>query len=111
MQDHEVDVIAAQTLEGLVYGGVGLIEARPQLGLEEDLLARAAGVAHAAAYGALVDIGVSGVDELVAVVQSVGDGRLRVVGRKQVRAQAYLRHLDVVVESDVVHDVSFLVIV
>ena len=108
MQDHEVDVVAAQALERLVHGGVGLVEARPELGLEEDLLAGAAGVAHAAANGALVDVSVGGVDELVAVVQSVGDGRLRVVGREQEGAQANLGHLDAVVEGNVVHSVSFL---
>ena len=111
VKDHKVDVIAAQTLKRFVHGGVGLIEARPELGLEEDLLARAAGVAHAAAHGTLVDVGVGRIDKLVAVVQGVGDGRLRIIGRKQVRAQAHLGHLDVVVEGDVVHGCSFLVIV
>ena len=107
MKDHKVDVIAAQTLKRFVHGGVGLIEARPQLGLEEDLLARAVGVAHAAAYGALVDIGVGRIDKLVAVVKGIGHGRLRIVGRKQVRAQAHLRHLDAVVKCHVVQSVPF----
>ena len=34
MQNHQVDVIAAQALKGLVNGSVGLVEARPQLGFE-----------------------------------------------------------------------------
>ena len=40
VQDHQVDVVRAQTLERLVDGGGAFEERRPELRLEENLLAR-----------------------------------------------------------------------
>ena len=103
VQDHEVDVVSAQALERLVHGGVAPVEGRPQLRLQEDVLARFGGGPHAPPHAALVDIDVGGVDELVAVVQGEGDGRLGLVGGELVGAKADEGHLDAVVQGDVVH--------
>ena len=109
VQDHQVDVVRAQALERLVDGGGAFEERRPELRLEENLLARFRGCAHAATDGALVHVDVRRVDQRVAVVERVGDRRLRVVRLEQVGAEADLGDGDAVVQGDVVHVNSFVV--
>ena len=110
VQDHQVDVVRAQALERLVDGGGTLEEGRPELRLEENLLARLRGCAHASSDGALVHVDVRRVDQRVAVVERVGDRRLGVIRLEQVGAEADLGDCDAVVQGDVVHVSSFVLI-
>lgn len=110
VQDHQVDVVRAQALERLVDGGGTFEERRPELRLEEDLLARLRGCAHSAPDGALVHVDVRRVDERVAVVECVGDRRLGIVRLEQVGAEADLGDCDAVVQGDVVHVNSFVIV-
>lgn len=110
VQDHQVDVVRAQALERLVDGGGAFEERWPELRLEENLLARLRGCAHAATDGALVHVDVRRVDERVAVVERVGDSRLRVVRLQQVGAEADLGDCDAVIQGDEVHVSSFVLI-
>ena len=110
VQDHQVDVVRAQALERLVDGGGAFEERRPELRLEEDLLARLRGRAHSAADAALVDVDVRRVDQRVAVVQRERHGGLGVVRLQQVRAEADLGDFDAVVQGDEVHVSSFVLI-
>ena len=100
VQDHQIDVVRAQALQRLVDGGGALKERRPQLRLEENLLAPLRGRAHSAPDGSLVHVHVRRVDECVAVVQRVSDRRLGVVRLQQVGAEADLGNSDAVVQGD-----------
>lgn len=110
VQDHQVDVVRTQALERLVDGAGAFEERRPELRLEDNLLARLRGCAHASSDGALVHVHVRRVDERVAVVQCVGDSRLRVVRLQQEGAEADLGNSDAVVQGDEVHVSSFVLI-
>ena len=110
VQDHQVDVVRAQALERLVDGAGAFEERRPEFRLEDNLLARLRGCAHASSDGALVHVDVRRVDQCVAVVQRVGDSRLRVVRLQQEGAEADLGDCDAVVQGDEVHVSSFVLI-
>ena len=110
VQDHQVDVVRAQALERLVDGAGAFEERRPELRLEENFLARLRGRAHSAPDGALVHVDVRRVDERVAVVERVGDRRLGIIRLEQVGAEANLGDGDAVVQGDVVHVNSFVIV-
>ena len=110
VQDHQIDVVRAQALEGFVDGGGAFEERGPELRLEENLLAGLGRRAHAAADGSLVDVDVCRVDQRVAVVERVGDRRLGVIRLQQVCAEADLGDGDAVVQGDEVHVSSFVLI-
>ena len=110
VQDHQVDVVRAQALECLIDGAGAFEERRPEFRLEDNLRARLRGCAHAATDGALVHVDVRRVDERVAVVERVGDRRLGIVRLEQVGAEADLGDCDAVVQGDVVHVNSFVIV-
>ena len=108
VQDHQIDVVRAQTLERLVDGGGAFEERRPELRLEEDLIARLRGRAHSAPDGALVHVDVRRVDQRVAIVECVGDRRLGVIGLQQVSAEADLGDGDAIIQGNAIHGDSLL---
>ena len=72
VEDHQVDGVHPQALEGAVNGGFVLVEGGTQLGLQKDFLAPAPGLLQTPAHLYLVAIAVGGVDELIAVTQGKG---------------------------------------
>jgi hypothetical protein len=101
VDQQQVDIVGAQTLEGLFHGVVILIERGPQLGLQENLLTGNAGQLDGPAHGLLVLVGVGGVDEAVAVLQGAEDGSLRLRRGKQEGADAGHGHFHAVIQGDI----------
>ena len=99
----EVDVVEAEPLEGPLEGGLGVGLAGvldPQLGRDEQLVARDAAAAHGPADRLLVPVGGGGVDEPVADLEGGGDGLLGLLRGDLVDAETEDRHLDAVVQRD-----------
>ena len=103
MDQQKVDVIGVQTLQGLVHRVGLLIEAGPQLGLQENVLTIHAGLLHGPAHRLLVHIGIGGVNETVTALKGAEDGGLRLVGGQQEGADARHGHFHAVVQSCVFH--------
>ena len=104
VQDEHVDVVEPQALErGVHRRHACVVDARPELGGDEDLAARDAALGDGTAHGALVHVGVGGVDVLVASRERGGCGRLGLDRGHEEGAQTFDGHLYVVIELQILH--------
>ena len=104
MDQQQVDVGGIQSGKSLVHRVGLLIEAGPQFGFEENLLPLQARLLHSAANGLFIHIGVGGVDQAVAVLQSGNHRGFRLVRCQQKCADTGHRHFHAVIEYCVFHN-------
>ena len=110
VDQQQVDVGGVQTGKGLVHCVGLLIEAGPQFGFQENLLPLQAGLLHGAANCLFVHIGVSCVDQAVAVLQGADAGGLRLVRGQKKCANTGHGHFHAVIEICIFHKTtSFLI--
>jgi hypothetical protein len=99
----QVDVVEPELLEREVHGvddGLRPLVAVPQLGRDEQLVARDAGFLDRAADALLVAVGGSGVDVPVSDLERVADDALSSVRIDEEDAEAELRDAVAVIELD-----------
>ena len=99
----EVDMVEAEPLQALVEGGQGRVVPLlgvPELGGDEDLLARQPGGGESRAYSGLVAVGGGGVDMAIAARQRFFNRRLGVLGRDLENAKAELGDRHAIAEGD-----------
>ena len=112
VDQQQVDVGGVQTGKCLVHCVGLLIEAGPQLGFQENLLPLQAGLLHSAANGLFVHIGVSCVDQAIAIPQGTDAGGLRLVRGQKKCADTGHGHFHAVIEICIFHKTtSFLKII
>ena len=104
MDQQQVDVGGVQTGKCLVHCAGLLIEAGPQFGFEENLLPLQAGLLHGAANCLFVHIGVSCVDQAIAIPQGTDAGGLCLVRAQKKCANTGHRHFHAVIEYCVFHN-------
>ena len=103
MQDQQVELLHTELAGGLVEGVQRLLVAvvvDPDLGLQEDLVTRDAGIAQALPDLALVAVGRGGVDQAVSGAQRGLDGLGRLLRLGLVDAEPDHGHLDAVVQDE-----------
>jgi hypothetical protein len=99
----EIDVLQPEPRQAVVEGAQGIVVRLgvvPQLGGDEQLLARDAGCGDGLAHALLVAIDRRGVDAAIARVERRGDGCDDLVGGDLEHAEAELRDLGAGVERE-----------
>ena len=107
VDEEQIDVVGAKTLQTLVDGGsrfafAGIAD--PDLGGEKEVFASHTAAANAFAHAAFVLIDLCGVDEAVADVDGVGHTACRFFVTDLKNAVAESGHRQAVVEFDVLHN-------
>ena len=83
MDQQKVDIVGVQPLQGFLHSVSLLVERRPQLRFQKNLLPLQPGSLHGPPHCPLVDIGVGGVNQTVAVRKGADAGCLRLIGGQQ----------------------------
>ena len=103
VDEQQVNVVGVQPLQCLFHSIRLLVEGRPQLGFQKNLLSGHAGLLHCTTYGLFIDIGVCRVDQAIATRQHIEDGCFRLVRGQKKGSNTCHRHLNSIVQSNIFH--------
>ena len=103
VDEQQVNVVGVQPLQCLFHSIRLLVEGRPQLGFQKNLLSGHAGLLHCTTYGLFIDIGVCRVDQAIAIRQHIEDGCFRLVRGQKKGSNTCHRHLNSIVQSNIFH--------
>lgn len=97
MDQEQIDIICAQTLQRSVHCILLLIERGPQFGLQKNFLSGQARLSHGPSHSLFIHIGVGRINQAAASLQRRQHGDFRLIGRQQKGADPGHRHFDFIV--------------
>ena len=103
MEEEQVDVVGVQTAQGIVHGGLALIDGGPQLGDQIDVLTLHAAGFHSPACSFFILVGVRGIDQTNAITERALNGGLGLRWGESKYADPGHGHPGSVVQIEVFH--------